>query len=162
MNLFKKDELLTHTTLMFFAMVVVHICNLAYQMVVSRALPAEDYALLMVFLGVLAILARPLATLGTAMNHYVSLMKQHGAEGDVGRLLKRWMVRAGVPGLFLGAMVLMFSKPISAFFHIDRLAPVIVTGLLLPAIFVFSVLNGTGTKTGVPSSISHSLKSTAG
>jgi len=144
MNFLKKDELLTHTALMFFAMMAVHVCNLAYQMVVSRALSAEDYALLMAFLGVLAILSRPLATLGTAMNHSVSLMRQRGAEGDVGRLLKKWMLRAGAPGLFLGATVLIFSAPISAFFHIERLAPVVVTGLLLPAVFMSPVLNGAG------------------
>lgn len=144
MNGFKKDELLTHTALMFFAMTAVHLCNLAYQMIVSRALPADDYALLMAFLGVLAIFSRPLATLGTTMSHYVSLMKQRGADADIGHLLRRWMIRAGAPGFLLGATVLIFSVPISAFFHIERLAPVVVTGLLLPAVFVVPVLNGAG------------------
>jgi len=142
MNFFKKDELLTHTAQLFVALMVVNVCNVAYQVVVGRVLGSNDYALLMAFLAVLTIVSRPLMALNTAVNHYVSLMRQRGAEGDADRLLKKWMIRTGVLGVLLGVTVLIFSAPISAFFHIDRLAPVVVTGLILPAVFVLPVLKG--------------------
>ena len=49
-------DLLRHTGILFSGMMVVHVCNLVFQMAVGRVLPQAEYALLAAFLGALAIL----------------------------------------------------------------------------------------------------------
>ncbi len=136
------DDLLRHTGILFSGMMVVHACNLIYQMAVSRALPKEEYALLAAFLGVLTILARPLSTLTTGVNHYSSLLRQEGRTGDIKRLLQKWLLLTGVPSVFLGVVAIVFNGPLVEFLHLDRVAPVIIAGAILPAMFLLPILNG--------------------
>ncbi|MDD3275640.1 MAG: hypothetical protein PHP93_01170 [Kiritimatiellales bacterium] len=138
----RKDELLKHTAVLFAGMMVVNVCNLVYQMAVIRVLPGEEYALLAAFLGVLAILSYALSTLTTGLGHYSSLLRQEGRSGDVGRLLLKWLVLAGIPAFLLGAAVILFNGPVEGFLHLERAAPVIIAGAVLPALFWMPVLNG--------------------
>ena len=59
------DDLLRHTSILFSGMMVVHVCNMLFQMGVSRALPQEEYALLAAFLGGLAIIQRSFDNVAT-------------------------------------------------------------------------------------------------
>ncbi len=137
-----SDELLRHTGILFSGMMVVHVCNMVFQMAVSRALPKEEYALLAAFLGVLAIIQRPLGTLTTGITHYSSLMRQEGRIGDVRRLLRKWLLLAGGAGLFLGIVGIASNQGLTGFFHLDRAAPVVVASVLLPVLFCSPVLMG--------------------
>lgn len=139
-----SDELLRHTSILFSGMMVVHVCNMVYQMAVSRVLPKEEYVLLTAFLGVLAIIARPLSTLTTGISHYSSLLRQDGRTGDVKRLLMKWLILTGVPAIILGAFSVVFNQPLADFLHIDRIAPVVIAGAVLPALFWLPILNGAG------------------
>jgi len=144
MKLFVFDDLLKHTAILFSAMMVVHVCNLAYQMVMSRVLPEGEFALLAALLSVLTILARPLGTLTTGMSHYSSLLIQRGRLGDVGRMVRKWGLLAGIPGLLLSGVILLASSQIAEFFHLDRVEPVFVAGLIVAGLFVFPILTGAG------------------
>lgn len=139
-----ENELLRHTVILFSGMMVVHVCNLVYQMAVSRAFSerAEEYALLAAFLGVLAMISYPLSTLTIAVGHYCSLLQQQGRGGDVKRLLRKWIGLTGVPGCVLGAAMLVFKEQVAGFMHLDRLAPVVIAGAVLPAMFWLPVLTG--------------------
>lgn len=136
------DELLRHTGILFVGMLVVHVCNVVYQMAVSRVLPKEEYALLAAFLASLGIMGRPLGTLTTGVSHYTSLLNQDGRSGDVKRLLRKWILLTGVPAVALGVMAIAFSTPLAAFLHMDRTAPVLIAGAVLPALFCLPVLSG--------------------
>ncbi|MFA7369065.1 MAG: hypothetical protein WC334_05405, partial [Kiritimatiellales bacterium] len=136
------DDLLRHTVILFAGMMVVNVCNLAYQMVTSRVLPEKEYALLAAFLGVLAIISYPLSTLSTGLSHYSSLLHQEGRTGDVKRLLRKWLLLTGIPAFLLGAAVILFNGSVAGFLHLNRLAPVIIAGALLPAMFWSPVLAG--------------------
>ena len=138
----KSDDLLRHSGILFSGMMVVHVCNVLYQMAVSRALPSEEYALLAAFLGVLTMIQRPLSTLTTGISHYSSLLQRNGRTGDVKRLLRKWMLLAGVPSMACGLVVVLFHQSLSAFLHLERMAPVVITGLALPALFLLPVLGG--------------------
>ncbi|NOU36670.1 MAG: hypothetical protein HOO88_07860 [Kiritimatiellaceae bacterium] len=142
LNTLFANELLKHTAILFAGMMVVHVCNLVYQMAVSRVLPKEEYALLAAFLGVLAIISYPLATLTTGLSHYSSLLRQEGRAGDVKRLVRKWLLLTGVPALLLGAAVIVFNGPVAGFMNLDRFAPVIIAGAVLPAMFCLPVLTG--------------------
>ncbi len=131
-----------HTAILFAAMMAVHLFNMAYQMLVSRALPEEEYALLAAFLGVLAILARPLSTLATGVNHYSSLLHLEGRTGDVKRLLRKWLLLTGIPALLLGGAVVLLNRPLAGFLHLNRFAPLLIAGAVLPALFWLPILNG--------------------
>lgn len=139
-----SDEMLRHASILFFGMMVVHVCNLVYQMAVSRVLPNEEYVLLTAFLSVLAIIARPLTTLTTGVSHYSSLLHRDDRTGDVKRLLLKWLWLTGVPAIALGALFVIFNKPLAGFLHLDRGAPVIIAGAVLPALFWLPILNGAG------------------
>ncbi|MBI9020966.1 MAG: hypothetical protein JEZ10_06910 [Verrucomicrobia bacterium] len=138
------DDLLRHTGILFSGMMVVHVCNMLFQMGVSRGLPREEYALLAAFLGVLTIIQRPLSTLSTGISHYSSLLRQDGRAGDVKRLLKKWISLTGVPAVVLGVVAVVFNGPIAGFLHLNRVAPVVIAGALLPALFWLPVLGGAG------------------
>jgi O-antigen/teichoic acid export membrane protein len=139
-----SDDLLKHTSILFSGMIVVHTCNMVYQMAVSRMLPREEYVLLTAFLGVLAIIARPLSTLTTGISHYSSLLRQDGRIGDIKRLLMKWLVLTGIPAVILGSFSVIFNQPLTGFLHIDRVAPVVIAGAVLPALFWLPILNGAG------------------
>ena len=137
-----RDELFRHTALLFAASIITSFGNIGYQMIVGRMLPATDYALLATFLALFAIVARPLGALATGVNHYSSLLVQEGREAVVGRLLMKWVLRTGAASLVLSAVCLIFARQIADFFHLDRVAPVIVSAAALPAIFMMPVLGG--------------------
>lgn len=136
------DELLRHTGILFAGMMIVHVCNLVFQMAVSRALPKAEYALLAAFLATLAIIQRPLGTLSTGVSHYSSLLNQEGKVGDVKRLLRKWILLSGLPAVLLGLVAILLSTPLSGFMHMDRTAPIIIFGAVLPALFCTPVLGG--------------------
>ncbi|MFT5241791.1 MAG: O-antigen/teichoic acid export membrane protein [Candidatus Promineifilaceae bacterium] len=137
-----RDELLRHSTILFSAMMAVHVCNVVFQMAVGRALSKEEYTLLAAFLGLLAMIQRPLATLGIAVSHYSSLLQQDDRIGDVKRLLQKWILLTGVPSLIIGASVVLFNGVVADFFHLDRVAPVVIAGAVFPALFILPILGG--------------------
>ena len=136
------DDLLRHTAILFTGMMVVHVCNLVYQMAVSRALPEAEYALLAAFLGILAIISYPLSTLASGLGHYCSLLRQENRTGDVRRLLRKWLFLTGIPAILLGAAVIVFNQSVAGFLHLDRAAPVVIAGVVLPVMFWLPVLTG--------------------
>lgn len=139
-----QNELLRHTGIVFTGMLAVHLLNLLFQMAVSRALPAAEYALLAAFLGLLMIVQHPLTTLTTALSRYSRLLVQSGRIGDIKRLLIKWLLLTGLPALALGGVVVVGHRMIMGWLHLDRPEPVLVAGLLLPALFWAAVLNGAG------------------
>lgn len=143
MKLNLKNELLRHSMVLFVSMMFVHVCNMGYQMVVSRMLPPSEYALLTSFLGVLLIVSRPMNVLSTGMNHYTRILEKQDRGGDVKRLLRKWLVLAGVPSIALAIVVIVASGQLAQIFHLERKAPVIVLALSLPVLFVLPVVTGT-------------------
>jgi len=141
---FSADDLLRHAGILFSGMMVVHVCNMVFQMAVIRGLPKNEYALLTAFLAVLAIIQRPLSTLSTGVCHYSSLLRQDGRVGDVKRLLRKWLLLTGGAGLFLGIVSVAFNGVLSGFLHFDRGAPVLIVAAVFPAIFCLPVLVGAG------------------
>ncbi len=142
MEFLLRDELFRHAALLFTASIITSFGNIGYQMVVGRALPAAEYALLATFLALFAIVARPLGTLSTGISRYASLLVREGRRGVVGRLLAKWMLLAGGASIVLSAVCILFARPIAAFFHLERVAPVVVSAAALPAIFIAPVLGG--------------------
>lgn len=138
-----KDDLLRHSMVLFVSMMIVHVCNMGYQMVVSRMLPPSEYALLASFLGVLLIIARPMNVLSTGMNHYTRLLEEQDRRGDIKRLLRKWMILAGLPSLVLSALMIGFSAHLAQLFHLERKAPLVVLALSLPVLFMMPVVTGT-------------------
>ena len=137
-----SDQLFRHASLLFFASVITAFGNIGFQMIVGRTLPPEEYALLATFLALFVMLARPLGTLSTGINHYASLLVQEGRRAVVGRLLTKWVLLAGGVSAVLSLICMFFARPIADFFHLERVAPVIVSAAALPAIFIAPVLGG--------------------
>ncbi len=141
-GLLSRDALLLHTVLLFAATMVTSVCNIGFQMVVSRALPKPEYALLATFLALIAIASRPLGTLSTALTRSCSLLAKEGQTGTIRRLLFKWNLLAGLPAVVLALLAILFSSYIAAFFHLERRAPVVVAAIALPGICISPVLSG--------------------
>ncbi len=139
---FSVDDILRHSSILFSGMLVVHVCNFLFQMAVSRALPDNEYALLTAFLAVLVIIARPLSTLTTGIGHFGSLLRQDNRLGDVKRLVIKWLLLTGVPAFLLGAIVIAFRESLAGFLHLDRVAPIVIAGAVLPGLFWVPILGG--------------------
>jgi O-antigen/teichoic acid export membrane protein len=142
MEFLLRDELFRHSALLFFASIITLFGNLGFQMIVGRALPDEDYTLLATFLALFIILARPLGTLSSGINHYTSVLVQEGHQKVVSRLLTKWVLLTGGASVLMSVICILFANRIAAFFHLERVAPVIVSALALPAIFIAPVLGG--------------------
>jgi glycosyltransferase involved in cell wall biosynthesis/O-antigen/teichoic acid export membrane protein len=137
-----KDPLFRHTILLSTAAMVGHVCNIAFQMIVGRRLPANEYALLATFLALFAIISRPLGTLATAMNHYTSILLKEKRESLIGKLMLKWTVLTLIPSSVLSAICIIFSSLIADFFHLNRIEPIIVAALALPVACVAPVFSG--------------------
>jgi len=138
----RGDELFCHAMLLFLASMVAHVCNVGFQMVVGRTLSSADYALLAAFLSLFTIVARPLSTLATAIIHYTSLLIQEGRPGAIKRLLRKWSLLTGVPAIVESFLCILFAEQIAAYFNLARVAPVIVSAVALPVLFMNPVLGG--------------------
>jgi len=138
----RGDDLFCHTMLLFMASIVTHVCNVSYQMVVSRALSPAEYALLATFLSLFAIAARPLSTLLAATTHYTSLLMQEGRSGTVKRLVRKWMIIAGIPSIVCSSICILFARQIAGVFNLARVAPVVISAAALPALFLTPVVAG--------------------
>ncbi|MEI6892282.1 MAG: glycosyltransferase [Pontiella sp.] len=138
----RRDSLFCHAMMLFMASMVANVCNVAFQMVVVRALSPMDYALLATFLSLFAIVARPLGTLATATTHYTSLLMQEGRSGTVKRLVRKWLLIAACPSIVCSAICIVFARQIAASFNLERVAPVVVSAAALPALFLTPVIGG--------------------
>lgn len=136
------NNLLKDGVLLMSAAIGSHICNIIFQMVMGRMLSGLEYALLCTLLGVVNIAVLPLGAIGTAINHSTSVLVQEGREGDVARLVRKWLLRMGGAGIFILSVCLAFSNQIASFMHLDRRAPVIIMGLIFLLIFSSAVVGG--------------------
>ncbi len=139
---FRSDDMLRHSILLFTSMLGIHICNLAYQMTVSRFLPENEFALLTAILAVLGLCSHPLNTVNTAIIHHVSLLARAARIGDATRLIRKWLLITGSPAIILATLFLLLNIRISSLLHLDREAPIIVAGLIIFPLFLTPVLGG--------------------
>lgn len=139
----RYDELLRHSLLLLVGFMVAHVLNTIYQMIVSRALSPEEYALLAAFLGGMLILHHPLYTLTTGISRYSSLLCQQGRTGDVKRLTHMWLLLTGSISLALSLLAWLFRVPLTSWLHLDRSGPIVAAALCLPPLFLLPVLRGT-------------------
>ncbi len=137
-----SDKLLRHGLLLVSVAVVSHICNILFQMVMGRKLDGHEYALLTVLMGVANMAILPLSAFSTAINHSASLLIQENREGDISRLVRKWLIRLGGTGLFILLGCIVLAPNIAGFFHLERRAPIIIMGLVLFLIFSTSVIGG--------------------
>lgn len=137
-----QNQMVRHSALLFAGYFVAHLLNLFYQMVVSRTLPPEEYAILAACVGALLILQYPLMTLTTGLSRYSSLLEHANRMGDVRRLLTRWLWRSASAGMALALASLVFRHELADLFHIDRTGPIIVAALSLPVFLMLPIVLG--------------------
>lgn len=58
------------------------------------------------------------------------------------RLMRKWLLCTGIASVVTSMICLVFADWIAAFFHLERVAPVIVSAAALPAVFILPVLGG--------------------
>ena len=141
-NFFNPGGLLRDSSVLFVGLAGVNVLNVLFQMVMGRCLMPEEYALLISLLGVFNILSIPLGVVSSAVNRYSSLLIQQGRIGDVRRLVRRWAIRLLVGGLLVSSVCFLFPHALASFFHLDRVTPIFIFGIILVGVFCRPVFDG--------------------
>jgi O-antigen/teichoic acid export membrane protein len=142
MNTNHKSELIRHSGIMFTGMMIVNISNMLFQAVMGRRLSADEYGILNALLGILNIFFIPLSVVSAGLGRYSSLLAKGGRVGDIRRLVFKWLLILGGVGMFLSLLCFVFSGSIAGFLHLDRRAPILITGFVLLGIFCRPVVGG--------------------
>jgi len=69
--------------------------------------------------------------------------QKKGKKAVLRRLVVKWTIIMAVPAVTLAAVSLVFASQIAAYFHLNRIEPIIVATLALPALCVAPVFSGT-------------------
>jgi len=139
---FNKGGLLKHSSILFAGTMGVHVLNVLFQMFMGRYLRPEEYALLAALLGVFNVLSTPLSVIVSTFNRYSSLLVQQNRAGDVLRLGLRWGIRLAIIGAIPSLLCFIMPQYIADFFHLERVEPVYIFGVILIGIFCRPVVNG--------------------
>lgn len=139
---FKGGGLLKDSSVLLVGTMGVHVLNVLFQMFMGRYLRPQEYALLAALLGVFNVLATPLSVIVSTFNRYSSLLVKDGRAGDVLRLGLRWGVRLAFIGAVPSLLCFVMPQTIANFFHLERVEPVYIFGLILTGIFCRPVVNG--------------------
>lgn len=155
----QRDELLKHSSVMFVGMMGVNICNMLFQSFMGRKLSSDEFGILNALLGVLNIFIIPLGVVSAGLSRYTSLLVQQDRQGDIRRLVFKWTILLGSAGLFFSLICFVCPQRIADFFHLDRVAPIIITGVILLGVFCRPVVDGAlhGLQCFVRYSVFHSL-----
>jgi O-antigen/teichoic acid export membrane protein len=137
-----KDPLFRHTLLLSSAAMIIHACNILFQLAVGRGLPEAEYTLLVTLLSLFNIVSQPSGTLSTAINHYTSILSQKNQQNLLKQLITKWTLLTGIPSIIAAAVAMFFATEIAGYFHLDRTEPIIIAALALPALFVLPVFSG--------------------
>lgn len=100
--------------------------NYAFQGVIGRQLPLNEYGLVNAILGFVGLFSLPLAAIRQALTHHIAQLRASGDEARLRGLFlggERLLLRATVLGCLI-ALVLVY--PLATFFHIPRVSLVAV------------------------------------
>lgn len=139
---FNAEGLLKDSSVLFAGLAGAMFFNLLFQMVMGRSLSSDEFALLVMFLGVFNVLSFPLNVVSVAVSRYSSLLASGERTGDIPRLISYWGMRLGAIGGALSLLCFVFPHPIAAFFGLDRVAPVYIFATTLVGIFCRPVVLG--------------------
>lgn len=119
-----------------------HFFNLLFQMVMGRTLASDEFALLVMFLGVFNVISLPLSVVSVSISRYVSLLVGKGQVGDVRRLIIHWGIRMGIISICLSTVCFLVPEKIAEFINLDRIAPIYIVGISLLGVFGRPVVLG--------------------
>lgn len=137
-----KGEMFKDSSVLFAGMAGAHLFNLLFQMAMGRTLDADEFALLVMFLGVFNVISLPLGVVSISISRYVSLLVGMGREGDVLRLIIAWTVRLGICGTILTLICFMVPHQLASLVGMGRAAPIYIFGLSLLGVFLRPIVLG--------------------
>ncbi len=141
------DRLLRDSSFLMASTVLTGIFNTGYQMVMGRALSAEEFAVLATLLGALRMLTPPLNTIGLAITHFTAHLSQAGRKGDIKRLTIRWVLRMLALGVPVVAAIYLLRVDIAEFLHLSyadssRTPPILLLGLCIAVLLLRPITMG--------------------
>jgi O-antigen/teichoic acid export membrane protein len=141
-RLFREDGMLKDSSILLAGMIGAHFFNLLFQMMMGRCLAPDEFALLVMFLGIFNVFSVPLGVVSVTVSRFSSLLVKEGRLGDFRRLIWYWGGRMAAIGGVLSLLCFMFPEPIAGFLGLNRVAPIYIFGVTLVGIFCRPVVLG--------------------
>ena len=79
------------SSILFFGMIIVHVLNLGFQILMGRVLMPNEYALLASLIGIFNIFLIPLGVVSLSVNRMVSLVAGEQSKAILGGIIFKWL-----------------------------------------------------------------------
>lgn len=122
----RSGQLLRSGVLLSIAGLLAGVGNYAFQAIMGRQLPTEEYGYLNTTLGLVGFLGLPLVITSTAITHYIAHYRAQGNEAHLSGLLlgcRRFLLRLTLVG---SVVAVLLVKPLADFFQFPRASLMLV------------------------------------
>lgn len=136
------DDLVRHGAIVFVAQGLVNVLNFAFHVLVSRRLGVDAYGTLNALIAGFTMLAVPSAIATTIVVKYAAEFRAVGDFARLRALTLRILSVLGLTALGVFALGSLLAPLFAGFFHVDGIAPVVLTVGVLSLNVVVPVLRG--------------------
>jgi O-antigen/teichoic acid export membrane protein len=137
-----EGKLVRHGLLLVILNGIANVANVAFHMVMGRALTGDQYGILAALLNLMLVLATPLDALRNAMAHFAARAHRLESPALARAIARRWCIRIGLLAAPAGVGLWLLRGTVADFFHLANPAPIIVVSVFLPAFMLLPVLAG--------------------
>ncbi len=121
-----RDHLLTHSLVLFIGAQFGNICNLIFQVIMTRMLGNAEYGVMAAVLSALMILSTPLSAVGGGVTHFTALFMAKEEREKIKGMMAALARDLVLPVLLLGAIMMLGRNEIMRSFKIDSVGPIYI------------------------------------
>ncbi len=137
-----RDGLLRHSILLFVALNLTMVANIAFTVMLGRTLSLEEFSVFLPLMSMVGVLSSPMQAVRTVITHYSARFMLEGRKRDIVRLIRQWLIYITVVAVVLLLVVLTQVEWIMAYQNLDDPAPVHIMGFILVVAMFYPILGG--------------------
>lgn len=137
-----RDGLLRHSILLFVALNLTMVANIAFTVMLGRTLSLEEFSVFLPLMSMVGVLSSPMQAVRTVITHYSARFMLEGRTRDIVRLIRQWLIYITVVAVVLLLVVLTQVEWIMAYQNLDDPAPVHIMGFILVVAMFYPILGG--------------------
>jgi len=137
-----RDGLLRHSILLFFALNLTMVANIAFTVMLGRTLTAEEFSIFLPLMSMVGVLSSPMQAVRTVITHYSARFMLEGRKREIVRLIRRWFLYISVVAVVLLILVLTQVEWIMKYQNLSDPTPVRIMGFILVVAMFYPILGG--------------------
>lgn len=126
-----SDRLFRHSLIVFLFSHAVSAANILFQMVMGWNLSVAEYGILSSMLGLMMVIATPMAAIQNTLAHFTGNLIKEGRIGNIRVLARQWTNRILFISIPLMILLVILRNPLASFFHLATPWPLMLVGLAL-------------------------------